>query len=128
MQRRSFLAGILAAASAPAIVHAGSLMKIHVPKIWTPKLLGVDFGTNDDFTIEAWIQDARITDPTLTLGTDGGLMVPRKYSDWTLVALNASGFFVQGVLQRDGPEDYIQTLAAKQLSTTAKAYFEGTRE
>lgn len=36
MERRSFLAGLLAAAAAPAIVRAGSLMPVRRP-IWTPQ-------------------------------------------------------------------------------------------
>jgi hypothetical protein len=34
--RRGFLSGILAAAVAPAIVRASSLMPVVPPKIWTP--------------------------------------------------------------------------------------------
>lgn len=37
--RRGFLAGILAAAAAPAIVRAGSLMPVAAP-IWTPPVTG----------------------------------------------------------------------------------------
>ncbi len=35
--RRGFLAGILAAAAAPALVRAGSLMPV-APRIWTPPM------------------------------------------------------------------------------------------
>lgn len=38
MKRRGFLAGILAAAAAPAIVRAGVLMPIR-PPIWVPTVL-----------------------------------------------------------------------------------------
>lgn len=49
MERRNFLAGILAAGMAPAIVRAESLMRIVVPKIYMPDYA---FGTGD-FTYEA---------------------------------------------------------------------------
>lgn len=58
MQRRLFISSILAAAAAPAIVRAESMMKIVVPKA-RPIFLGMDFGSGD-FTIEGWI-DLRIT-------------------------------------------------------------------
>lgn len=53
--RRSFLAGMLAACSAPAIVRAESLMKIIVPsdEILLLTWRRMDFGAGDDFfTIE----------------------------------------------------------------------------
>ena len=55
MQRRSFLAGILAGATAPAIVRASSLMKIWVPPQEIVRLGDVawDFGSGD-FTTELW--------------------------------------------------------------------------
>lgn len=36
MNRRGFLGAILAAAAAPAIVRAASLMPVAAPKVWTP--------------------------------------------------------------------------------------------
>lgn len=49
--RRGLLAAMLAAAAAPAIVRASSLMPIYVPKrepIW----LGADLAMGDDWTVE----------------------------------------------------------------------------
>lgn len=61
MDRRGFLKAMLAAAAAPAIVRAESLMKIYVPpepKLFVPEdsiVQGLEFGTND-FTVETWIK------------------------------------------------------------------------
>jgi hypothetical protein len=49
VQRRSFLSGILAAASAPAIVKANSLMPI-----WTPKWHRGGVVTSDVVCIDRW--------------------------------------------------------------------------
>ena len=54
MNRRGFLASMLALAAAPAIVKAESLMKIYVPKP-EPIITGFDFG-NGDFTVEMWVK------------------------------------------------------------------------
>lgn len=50
--RRGFLAAILAAGAAPAIVQAGSIMRIAPPKIWT----GVDLAKNaeDAYVMRIW--------------------------------------------------------------------------
>lgn len=45
--RRGFLGAILAAAAAPAIVRAGSLMPIYVPPA-EPVIVGVDWGVEPD--------------------------------------------------------------------------------
>lgn len=60
MNRRGFLAGILAAAAAPAIVKSGSLMPIYVPRqtIIKPDEFGLGPG---DWTVEGWIPDMRVT-------------------------------------------------------------------
>lgn len=46
MNRRSFLAGMLAAAAAPAIARSGVLMPVK-PPIWTPPAMGLDLGAGD---------------------------------------------------------------------------------
>ena len=52
MNRRSFLASILAAGAAPAIVRAASLMPIKAPPVWVPnQLLKGELGVYNDFKI-----------------------------------------------------------------------------
>lgn len=59
MNRRGFLASMLALAAAPAIVKAENLMKIYVPRdeliLPEPLATGFDFG-NGDFTVEMWVK------------------------------------------------------------------------
>lgn len=64
MNRRGFLAGIIAAAAAPAIVRAGSIMPVYVPpapKIITPADFNLGGG---DWTMDAWVKDMRFTKDT----------------------------------------------------------------
>lgn len=59
--RRSFLRGVIAAALAPAIVRAESLMPIYVPpppKIITPESFNLGDG---DWTVDGWVSDVRFT-------------------------------------------------------------------
>ena len=51
MQRRSFLGALIAAAAAPAIVRADSLMPLYVPR--PPKLWGD--GIHDDTAALQWL-------------------------------------------------------------------------
>lgn len=54
--RRSFLAGILAGAAAPAFVRSESLMGLWVPK--EPQWVGFDLGAGADITVlMKWIND-----------------------------------------------------------------------
>lgn len=84
MQRRGFLAAMLAAAAAPAIVKAESLMKLYVPparKVWTP--YGHDLGTGD-WTVDAWLPDGQWRHVAVTRA--GG--VTKTYVDGELVPNN----------------------------------------
>lgn len=74
MNRRGFLKAMLAAAAAPAIVRAESLMKIYVPpepKLFVPSdsiVQGMEFGKND-FTFETWVKKPETEG--MILGGDG---------------------------------------------------------
>lgn len=60
LERRSFLRAMLAAAAAPAIVRAESLMPLWVPKP-QPIFTGVDLvGPGGDWTVEAWMDVGRV--------------------------------------------------------------------
>lgn len=98
--RRNFLtgmAGILASASAPAIVTQP--MKLWTPKreIWTP--IGLDIG-GEDFTIESWVK-ATATGFAMDeiRVTSGGrpIVVPVSKNEWQHVALISGAPFVDGV-------------------------------
>lgn len=51
--RRGFLSAALAACAAPAYVKAGILMP--VKKVWTPPLMGMDFGS-DAWGMVRWVE------------------------------------------------------------------------
>lgn len=72
MNRRGFLAGILAAGAAPAIVRAEILMPL-APRIWVPAPLGVRGFVNARFypgstvTNADWMEDFPTGDSIYTL-------------------------------------------------------------
>lgn len=76
--RRGFLATMLAAACAPAIVRADSLMRIVPTDPW----IGWDMGSGD-FTVEAWIGKDKLQHHVITRsdgrmrGYINGIEVPR---------------------------------------------------
>lgn len=109
--RRGFLGALLAAAAAPAIVKAESLMPIWVPA--TPKIITPqwDMGSGD-FTMETWA-------PTLTgkwhsIHLVQGEFGKRAYVDGSRVALNhpliAGGDFlcVPPLPKTPEPANYLQ--------------------
>ena len=93
--RRGFLAAMFAAAAAPAIVRAESLMKIVVPKQEIILPAQFNMGT-DDFTIEAWVKpDGEWHHHSMTRGPngithflDGAVIRPTKgQTDWITLTM-----------------------------------------
>ncbi len=113
MNRRGFLGAILAAAAAPAIVKAESLMKIWVPP--EPKILLPDFGMGDgDFTVESFMRvPSRVLD-----------------EDWHHVAVvSKNGIrqcYVDGKVSND--YDFAQRLGRTLVFSDAMMYSVDTRE
>ena len=63
IQRRGFLAAMFAAAAAPAIVRADSLMRVFVPKTGIVTLWGD--GIHDDASaLQYWLDGGRVYSPT----------------------------------------------------------------
>lgn len=104
MDRRGFLKSMLAAAMAPAVVRAESLMKIYVPpqEIFIPAnsiVQGLEFGTND-FTFESWVK--KPSDEGMLFGGDGQWKhIAQVYSNGRLVEYVDGVQVASGTLKRN---------------------------
>lgn len=91
--RRNFLKVMLAAAAAPAIVKASSLMPIFVPK---KEVLLPDWAHQlEDYTIESWLKP--------------------RFGDWTHVSVSRGGMYNEFKFYLDGSPVSYSKLADKKL-------------
>jgi hypothetical protein len=91
MNRRGFLAAILAAASAPAIVQADSLMRIFVPPQEIVILWG-DGAHDDTAALQRWMNGGRVFTPEGMLRSSSQLTSQSFLISSTVIVSNMTEF------------------------------------